>query len=126
MFRQGEILLVRRGKGAYLGLWSLPGGLVEPGEPLRAAAAREVREETGLAVEVGDFVDFLEILPGPDTPRHYVLMIFRAESDDGEPMAQDDAADARFVSPGELAALPTTPGLAEVVRRAATSDRSLA
>ena len=124
MFRRGEILVVRRGKGAYLGLWSLPGGLVEPGEPLRAAAAREVREETGLAVEVGDFVDFLEILPGPDTPRHYVLMVFRAEGDGGEPLAQDDAADARFVSLGELAALPTTPGLADIVRRAATLDRS--
>ena len=119
VFRDGRVLIVRRAKGAYRDLWSLPGGHVEFGEPLAAAAAREVLEETGLEVEITGFVDFLEILPGPAVSRHFVLAVFRGRARAGEPVARDDAADARFVAPEALAGLPTTPGLADIVRRAA-------
>jgi 8-oxo-dGTP diphosphatase len=123
VFRDGRVLIVRRGKGAYRDLWSLPGGHVEFGEPLTAAAAREVLEETGLEVEITGFVDFLEILPGPTVSRHYVLAVFRGEARAGEPVARDDAAEARFADPEALVALPTTPGLADIVRRAARDVR---
>ena len=124
VFRDGRVLIVRRGKGAYRDLWSLPGGHVEFGEPLAVAAAREVLEETGLEVEITGFVDFLEILPGPAVSRHFVLAVFRGEARAGEPVARDDAADARFEDPDALARIPTTPGLADIVRRAAASTRA--
>ena len=124
VFRDGRVLIVRRGQGAYRDLWSLPGGHVEFGEPLAVAAAREVLEETGLEVEITGFVDFLEILPGPAVSRHFVLAVFRGEARAGEPVAWDDAADARFEDPEALSKLPTTPGLADIVRRAAASARA--
>src|SRR5206468_4435057 len=49
----GRMLVIRRGRGPSLGLWSIPGGRAEPGEELRETAAREVLEETGLTVQVG-------------------------------------------------------------------------
>jgi 8-oxo-dGTP diphosphatase len=61
----GRFLLIKRGKAPEAGLWTFPGGRVEPGETLRQAAAREVREETSLLVEVGDELWSLDLaVPG--------------------------------------------------------------
>jgi ADP-ribose pyrophosphatase YjhB (NUDIX family) len=76
-----EVLLVRRGRPPLEGRWSVPGGLIELGETARAAAAREVREETGLDVEVGEAfaqVDRIERAPDGRVRYHYVLTEFPA------------------------------------------------
>lgn len=120
-FRGSELLVVRRAKPPFLGKWSLPGGRVEPGETLREAARRELLEETGLDVTLERFVDFNEIIEwneegGPAI--HVVIAVFRGRVV-GDPVADDDAADARFIAPDDLDTLETTPGLGPIVARAA-------
>jgi 8-oxo-dGTP diphosphatase len=111
----GRVLLVQRGKPPGVGLWSVPGGKLEPRETLAQAVAREVREETGLIVEVGTLACVLERM-GDDY--HFVLLDYFARATGGKLAAASDAAAARFVAFEELAALPLTEGLADVLARA--------
>lgn len=105
----GRLLMVRRGRPPGAGLWSVPGGRVEPGESDEAAVIRELREETGLAVSVGALVGTVE-RPGPAGVT-YEIHDYAVAAGDGEPSAGDDAAEARWVTPAELRALPTAPGV---------------
>lgn len=105
----GRLLLIQRGHEPEAGRWSLPGGRVEPGESDQQAVVREVREETGLAVSCGALVGAVE----RPAPGGTVLAIrdYAATVTGGELTPGDDAADARWVAPAELAALPLTSGL---------------
>lgn len=94
--RDDHVLLIRRGRAPRLGEWSLPGGRIEPGEEVRAAALRELREETGVEAELLGLVDVVDGL-FPEAGRHYVLIDFAARWISGEPVAGDDAAEAAFV-----------------------------
>jgi ADP-ribose pyrophosphatase YjhB (NUDIX family) len=105
----GRLLLVRRGNEPSRGLWSLPGGRVEPGETAADAAAREVHEETGLVVAVGEALLSVEIGP-------YDVQDFAATVIGGSLVAGDDADDVRWCSPDELATLPLSPGLYDALR----------
>jgi ADP-ribose pyrophosphatase YjhB (NUDIX family) len=110
-----RVLVIQRGRPPGEGLWSVPGGRLEAGETLAQAVAREVREETGLTVEVGPFVCVIERF-GEDF--HFVILDYLARVVGGTLAAGTDAADARWVTDAELAALPTTEGLLDVLARA--------
>lgn len=101
----GRLLVVRRGHDPGRGSWSVPGGRVEPGESPDAACAREVREETGLDVEVGGLLGRVE-RPAPDGATYVIDdLVCTVRGPDG-PTAGDDADEARWVTRDELAALP--------------------
>lgn len=95
-----EVLLIRRGRPPRTGEWSLPGGRVEWGETVRAAALRELYEETGVEAEIIALIDVVDGLfdtdMGPEMGRHYLLVDFVARWRGGEPRAGDDATEARF------------------------------
>lgn len=111
----GRVLLIQRGKPPSEGLWSVPGGRLEPGETLAQAVARETREETGLAVEVGALACVLERF-GADY--HFVLLDYHARVVGGTLAAASDARAARFYDLSELPALAMTEGLLDVLTRA--------
>jgi ADP-ribose pyrophosphatase YjhB (NUDIX family) len=111
----GRVLLIERGKPPSEGRWSVPGGKLEVHETLAQAVAREVREETGLIVEVGTLACVLERF-GDDF--HFVLLDYFARATGGTLAAASDARAARFVGFDELATLPLTEGLADVLVRA--------
>ncbi|GAB5456699.1 MAG: NUDIX hydrolase [Henriciella sp.] len=108
-FRADEVLLIRRGTPPKQGEWSLPGGRVEPGEPVRDGALRELKEETGVDAVLIDLIDVVDAIfenrTGDLITRHYVLIDFVARWQTGEPIAGDDAADARFFHLSDLASL---------------------
>jgi 8-oxo-dGTP diphosphatase len=118
------VLLVQRGAGAFKGLWSLPGGHIEPGETARAAAAREVREETGVEAEIDSLVDIHEVIlraRDDELRAHYIIAVFCGRWLAGEPAAAGDAAAARFVALAELGkpdGLQLTDGALALIQRA--------
>lgn len=110
-----SIVLVRRGRGPATGLWSVPGGRVEDGESLPEAAAREVLEETGLVVEVGEELGQVRV---EHEGTVYEIHDFAATPLGGTLAAGDDAAEVRWVTLESLADLPLTHGLLEFLRQA--------
>jgi 8-oxo-dGTP diphosphatase len=102
--RRGRILLVRRGRPPFQGKWALPGGFCERGETTEEACAREVREETGVAVRVGG-VRGVYSDPKRDPRVHTVSILYDAVAVGGRVQGGDDAADARWYSRRDLAAL---------------------
>ena len=98
VFRGDEALVIRRGREPLKGQWSIPGGKVDYGEPLKEAVAREVREETGVEIRVLGLLDVFESLPAAPGAPHYVMVDYAAEWVSGEPRPGDDADAAEFVS----------------------------
>ncbi len=100
---EGKVLLVRRGSEPMKGRWTLPGGLVEVGETLAEAVAREVREETGLIVEPVELVELLDriLRDGERVKYHYVLADYLCRVVGGALHAASDADAARWVERAE-------------------------
>jgi 8-oxo-dGTP diphosphatase len=113
-----RILLVKRGHEPGRGLWSVPGGRIEPGETDEQALIREVREETGLEVQCGPLLGAVE-RPGL-AGTTLVIRDYRAVIIGGELAAADDAADARWMTAGEVSGLEAdgklTAGLLTILR----------
>ena len=119
--RDGKVLLVRRARNPALGIYTLPGGGVETGETLAQAAAREVREETALEIDVIGLAGHREVIVRDKKgriERHFVIMCYAARWRSGEIVLNEELDDARWLVPAELAGLRTTDGLAEIVATA--------
>lgn len=122
VFRDGRVLLARRGRPPLAGIWSLPGGLVEPGERLAEAAAREVMEETGVAAEIVGPSATVEVIRRDETgrvARHFVVVSFAGRWIAGEAVATEEASDFAWVLPGAYGGRSMTEGLEDVIARAA-------
>jgi acetyl-CoA carboxylase carboxyl transferase subunit beta len=106
----GRLLMVRRGSAPAAGKWSLPGGRVEAGETHAAAAAREVLEETGLIVDVGELIATVDVMG-------YVVHDFAARVVGGSLEAGDDATEVMWCEPEYIPTMDTSPGLVDELRR---------
>jgi 8-oxo-dGTP diphosphatase len=112
--RGDRVLLVRRGRGTAIGRWSIPGGRLEFGEPVRDAVEREVFEETALRVRTGQFAGFTERTGADPDPYHYVILDFFAAEDDDTASARagDDADDVQWAPVASLRTIDLVDGLA--------------
>lgn len=116
-----RVALVRRALPPRQGEWSLPGGRLELGESLVEGAAREVREETGLVVEVGPVVEVFDRVHRDDAGGirfHFVIVDFLCRVTGGALAAGDDAAEVRWAMRDEVAALGVNAFAAAVIARA--------
>lgn len=121
VFRDGRVLLARRGRPPLAGIWSLPGGLVEPGERLAEAAAREVREETGVEAGIVGPAATVEVIRRDEAggvARHFVVMSFAGRWIAGEPVATGEASEFAWVVPGAYDGRSMTEGLEDVIAKA--------
>jgi len=108
VFKDSQVLLVRRGKPPARDLWAIPGGSVEICETLQRAAEREIFEETGITIQALEPVftfDYIERDEFGCARFHYVIIDLTADYVSGEPRAGDDAAEARWVSSQEIETL---------------------
>ena len=117
----GRSLMVERGRPPSQGMWALPGGLLDLGEPVRAGVAREVREETGAEIDIVELVDLFEPIHRDATGRiryHYVVIDFWAYFRGGDVAAADDVDDVAWVPLARLEDLPMEEATRRVVRKA--------
>ena len=122
ILRGGLVLLARRARAPARDLFTLPGGVVEAGETLAEALKREVREETGVAIEPIALAGHREVIARDAqgrVERHFVILAFAARWIEGEPVPLDEIAEVRWVRPADIATLATTEGLADIVAAAA-------
>ena len=121
ILRDGKVLVVRRARAPANGVFSLPGGVVEAGETLTEAVKREIDEETALAIDPVALAGYREVVARDadgKVERHFVILPFAARWIAGEPELNEELSEWQWVDPAEVAALPTTPGLAEIVANA--------
>jgi len=106
-----HLLLVRRGRGAAAGTWSVPGGRIEAGETAHEAVLRELREETSIDGVCGELIGWAELI---SEEHHAVVLDFAVTLlEAADPVAGDDAAEARWVPLWDVADMNLAPGLAE-------------
>lgn len=113
--RQQEVLLIRRDQPPARGLWSIPGGKLEPGESLVEACQREFEEETGLKIRI---VSLAALVERRVESFHYVIADFLVELIDDRnpiPIAGTDVSEARWITLNRLGDYETVPGLAEII-----------
>ncbi|MBL8589144.1 MAG: NUDIX hydrolase [Methylobacteriaceae bacterium] len=121
VFRAGRVLLATRTRPPVAGLWSLPGGGVEPGETLAQAALRELREEVDVEAAIIGFNRHVEVIERDEAGRlraHFVIASFVARWIAGEGRTGPEAGAVAWVDPDALAGYPCTRGLPEVLRAA--------
>jgi 8-oxo-dGTP diphosphatase len=120
VWRDGKVLLVERAKEPR-GIWAFPGGHVEPGEALEAAAMRELFEETGLTATLTGLLGLYEVIRRNDAGLvtvHYVIACYLGHAGPGEPVAASDAAAVRWADPQGLAGMVLAPHIADAIAKA--------
>jgi 8-oxo-dGTP diphosphatase len=117
----GRTLLIRRGSAPLLGQWSIPGGMLELSESIAEGVRRELAEETGLEVRVGDLIEVFErIVPGEDgrTRYHFVILDYLCEMVSGVARAGSDVTDVAWAREDELEKYALTAIATRVIQRA--------
>jgi 8-oxo-dGTP diphosphatase len=125
VFRDGRVLIVRRARAPMTGHFSLPGGVVEVGETLAEAVARELREEVGVSARIIAFNRHVEAIAreGDRVRTHFVIASFVARWKSGEARISDEVDRVEWIDPAAAPPSPTTPGLAEILADAARIER---
>jgi len=121
VIRNGQVLLAKRGNNIGYGLWSFPGGHVEDGEPLRAAALRELHEETGVKAEIIRLMDTIEIIHKDKAGKveaHFVLSVFAGNWIAGEAKAASDVSEVKWVNGKDHHDMKMTPGTSDFIQTA--------
>ena len=121
VFRDGRVLLARRAVPPFAGRYTLPGGLVEPGESLAAAALREMHEEVGVTARLLGFNDHVEVIDRDEDGRlrhHYVIASFVGAWVAGQGTPGPEAADVIWADRDTAMQLPTTEHLPALLERA--------
>jgi ADP-ribose pyrophosphatase YjhB (NUDIX family) len=121
IIHEDRALIVRRAKPPSGGLYTLPGGVVEAGETLHTALKREVLEETAVTIEPVALAGHREIIGRDDdgrVARHFVVMAFACRWISGEPVLNEELAEAQWLKRAKIPSLQTTEGLAEIVAAA--------
>jgi len=130
----GRALLIRRGSEPLRGEWSIPGGTLELGETLEQGVARELLEETGIAVRVLELIEVFDRIYGDDgavaervqqNPRfHYVIVDYLCERIGGEARAGSDVTDVAFACEDELGNYHLTETATRILKKAFAMDRA--
>jgi len=121
VFDKDRVLLVKRERDPGKGRWSIPGGLLEVGEPLKEGARRETKEETGIDVEVDDLLDVIDNIVADEQDKvsyHYVLIDYLGHKIGGTLVPGTDVKEAQWATLEELDALSTTRTLQRLVQKA--------
>jgi ADP-ribose pyrophosphatase YjhB (NUDIX family) len=121
IIRDGRVLVAKRNRGPTYGLWTLPGGVVEAGETLGEALVREIAEETGMVIEPVVLAGHREAMQRDQhgkVERHFVILCFAARWIKGEPVLNEELAEAKWLRPAEIVALKTTEGLRDIIAAA--------
>lgn len=120
LLRGDSVLLIRRAHQPMQGQWTLPGGVVEVGETLAEATQREIREETGLSIEVGPLIELFDRIQavGKRIAYHYIIADFLGKKIRGRLAAASDVTEAKFVPRSRLSEYHLTPVAQRVIRRA--------
>ena len=124
---RGRALVVRRATEPLKGEWSIPGGVLELGETLRAGVIREAKEETGLDVlpiEVLEVYDRIVADEAGKTRYHYVLIDYLCQVTGGELRAASDVSEVRWLTEQELDSFPIADAAEEVIRKGFDKSRA--
>ena len=119
VFKDGCVLLVRRGQPPAEDLWAIPGGSVEIGETLQEAAEREIREETGIQIRALKPIHTFDVIDRDAAEKvrfHYVIVDLAADYVSGEPSPGDDAVEARWVPDREIKSLEVSAATSKLLK----------
>lgn len=123
VIHESHVLLVQRAKAPDVGKWSYPGGGVELGETALDAALRELHEETTIIGAAPEYFTNVDVIARDDhgqVAHHFLLAVVHCNYVSGQPIAGDDAADARWVPLAQVAQLDTSASVTTVLEQALT------